>query len=288
MSALARLSGVPAATIKHYVREGLLPGPSLKGRNVAYYDRDLAGRIQQIKELQRSRFLPLKVIRDVLDGGALPNKDDTVGAAIARVLSHRPGGESRTETELVASGMPRAELEWLRGLGLIAPSLRTDGPEEEPTFVGDDLELLRVLGAARRAGIGAEMLPVTVLAEYADAMRRLVRAELRLFREGVVPLAGNDLPSLAEAATTLSERLVLLLRRKLLLPTLKELIREEAAQASKHPEPKHPEPKRPEPKRPGAKAKRPEPRTKKKPAPAAAPEMKGRASSDTRPRRKKP
>ncbi len=280
MSALARLSGVPAATIKHYVREGLLPGPSLKGRNVAYYDRDLAGRIQQIKELQRSRFLPLKVIRDVLDGGALPNKDDTVGAAIARVLSHRPGGESRTETELVASGMPRAELEWLRGLGLIAPSVRTDGPEEEPTFVGDDLELLRVLGAARRAGIGAEMLPVTVLAEYADAMRRLVRAELRLFREGVVPLAGNDLPSLAEAATTLSERLVLLLRRKLLLPTLRELIREEAAQASKRPEPGT-KPKRPE-------AKRPEPRAKKKPAPAAAPEMKGRASSDTRPRRKKP
>lgn len=261
MSVLAQLSGVPSATIKHYVREGLLPGPSLKGRNVAYYDRDLAGRIQQIKELQRSRFLPLKVIRDVLDGEALPSKDDTVGAAIARVLSHRPKGESRTEAELLASGMPRTELDWLASLGLIAPIER--GGKVEPTFAGDDLELLRVLGAARRAGIGAEMLPVTVLSEYADAMRRLVRAELRLFREGVVPRAGSDLPTLAEAAKTLSERLVLLLRRKLLLPTLKALIREEAALETKAVEPK-----------------------KKRPASAATPETKGRASSDPRPRRK--
>ena len=231
LSELARESGVPAATIKHYVREGLVPGPAAAGRNVAYYERSLTGRIRRIKELQRSRFLPLKVIREVLDGEALPSEDDTVGAAIARVLSDRPRTESRSEAELLAAGMPAAELEWLTGLGLIAP--------EKGRFSGDDLELLRVLGAARRAGITAQMLPVTVLAEYAEAMQRLVRAELRLFRQGVVSHApsGSDLASLAEAATTLSERLVVLLRRKLLLPTLAAIVADETAPPKKAPPP---------------------------------------------------
>lgn len=230
MSTLAALSGVPAATIKHYVREGLLPGPTLKGRNVAYYDRALTGRVRKIKELQRSRFLPLKVIRDVLDTDTLPSRDETLGAAIARVLSDRPESERRTRAELVSGGMSDAELDWMIGIGLVTPR------PEDGAFGGDDLELFRVLGAARRAGISASMLPITILGEYAEAMRRLVSAELRLFREGVVPKAGEDLPTLAEAATALSERLVVLLRRKLLLPTLREL-------ASEGPGPKSPGPK---------------------------------------------
>lgn len=227
MSGLARLSGVPAATIKHYLREGLLPAPDHKNRNVAYYDPALAERIRRIKELQRSRFLPLKVIREVLDADALPSRDDALGTAIARVLSERPATERRTRPELIASGMPEAELDWLEGIGLLSPA---DG-----TYAGDDLELLRVLGASRRAGITAEMLPVTVLAEYADAMRRLVRAELRLFREGVLPRAGRDLDDLATAATTLSERLLVLIRRKLLLPTLSEAVRDERARTASPP-----------------------------------------------------
>lgn len=218
MAGLARLSGVPAATIKHYLREGLLPPPARQNRNVAYYDPGVADRIRRIKALQRDRFLPLKVIRDILDADALPTRDETMGAAIARVLSDRSGSESRSEAELLASGMPSGELTWLARLGLLSPG-------EDGLYRGDDLELLRVLGAARRAGIGAEMLPVTILSEYVEAMQRLVRAELRLFREGVLPRAGEDLEGLATAATTLSERLVVLLRRKLLLPTLAELVK---------------------------------------------------------------
>ena len=69
MSELSRRSGVPAPTIKHYIREGLLPEPAVRtSPNMAYYDAGLVNRIKTIKELQRSRFLPLKVIKDILDG----------------------------------------------------------------------------------------------------------------------------------------------------------------------------------------------------------------------------
>ena len=58
MADLARLSGVPAPTIKHYIREGLLPAPERRtSRNMAYYDARLAERVRAIKDLQ-ARFLP--------------------------------------------------------------------------------------------------------------------------------------------------------------------------------------------------------------------------------------
>ena len=62
MSVLAKLSGVPASTIKHYIREGLLPDSAVRtSRNMAWYDESLVDSIKVIRELQRERYLPLKV-----------------------------------------------------------------------------------------------------------------------------------------------------------------------------------------------------------------------------------
>jgi DNA-binding transcriptional MerR regulator len=223
MSVLARLSGVPAATIKHYVNEGLLPEPTRTSRNMAYYDVALVPRIQRIKEIQRTRFLPLKVIKEVLEGDELASADETVAAAITRTMASVAPEERRTREELLAAGMPSAQLAWLRGSGIVAP-VKDVRPE---SYTGDDLELLRVLGASRKAGITPEMLPVTILGEYVQALSALVRIELRMFREGVMPRADGNLGELTEAATLLSEKLVVLLRRKMLLPVLRDLVESE-------------------------------------------------------------
>lgn len=221
---LARRSGVPTATIKHYLREGLLPGPAKRtARNMAYYDARLVDRVRVIKKLQHDHFLPLGVIRDLLDGSRKP--DDRVTAeAIAAVLSRSAGGESRTRAQLIQSGVQAQDLDALTALGLLAP----EGEGDAARYSGDDLELLRTLGAARREGIRPEMLPTEILHDYVRSIRELVRAELCLFRAGVVPRAGADLEKLTEVATTLSERLVVLIRRRLLLPILAELVREES------------------------------------------------------------
>lgn len=224
MSVLARLSGVPAATIKHYVNVGLLPEPTRTGRNMAYYDVSIVDRVQRIKELQRTRFLPLDVIREVLDESEHGDPDETVAATIARVLAHGSKSDRRTRADLERAGLPVKQLAWLASTGLVRA--KKDGATEY--FEGDDLELLRLLGAARKAGLDPEMLPLEVLGEYAQALGALVRAELSLFRQGVLPRAGEKLPELTEAATELSEKLVVLLRRKMLLPTLAALVREGA------------------------------------------------------------
>src|SRR5436309_2739956 len=72
MSELAERSGVSAGTIKHYLREGLL-GPDAEvvrtSRNMAYYPPDFVERIQLIKRLQEERFMPLRVIRELMAQG---------------------------------------------------------------------------------------------------------------------------------------------------------------------------------------------------------------------------
>ena len=67
MRELADASGVSAGTIKHYLREGLLPDPVKTSRNMAYYPPDCVARLRLLKRLQEERFMPLKAIKRVLD-----------------------------------------------------------------------------------------------------------------------------------------------------------------------------------------------------------------------------
>jgi DNA-binding transcriptional MerR regulator len=222
MSVFAVRSGVPIPTIKHYLRERLLPEPVRTSKNMAYYDASLIGRVKAIKRLQTTLHLPLHVIRQVLDRvqtDAMP-QDVALEATIARVLGELAPREVMTRKQLAKAGVTDAEFTLFRSLGIITPDT-TDGIER---YGGDDVALLRLLGQARRAGLSAQMLPPEILQAYVEALQGLVRAELRMFRAGVLPTAGNDLAKLTEVATTLSERLVVLLRRKLLLPTLHSLI----------------------------------------------------------------
>lgn len=223
MSTLAALSGVPAATIKHYLREGLLPEATVKtSRNMAFYDPALADRIRQIKTLQREHFLPLRAIKAVLEGQPRAEEDAATAAAIQRALDSMSSSDVRTRGQLVAAGTTEKDLAFFINLGLVAPKLNAHGEE---TFEGDDLALLRLLGASRREGITMEMLPRDIIGPYVQAIGQLVRLELEMFRRGVVPRAGNDLVKLTDAATRLSEQLVVLIRRKMLLPTLQELVK---------------------------------------------------------------
>jgi DNA-binding transcriptional MerR regulator len=66
ISELAERAEVPVATVRHYLREGLLPEPVKTSRNMAYYPPEFVDRIRLIKQLQEERFMPLRVIRDLL------------------------------------------------------------------------------------------------------------------------------------------------------------------------------------------------------------------------------
>jgi DNA-binding transcriptional MerR regulator len=218
---LARRSRVPVATIKFYVRAGLIAPARKTGQTMSWYSPKVVERLKAIKELQERQFLPLDVIKQALDRDEEAPDELAAAEAIAGVLAKRGGRRSRTRDEVLARGASAIELQWLATAGLAVPG--ADG-----AYRGDDLALLSTLGAARRAGIRADMLPFDIMQAYLMALHALVEVELRLFRDGVIRKADRrDVARLTTAATKLSERLVVIVRRKLLLPTLRQLIEEE-------------------------------------------------------------
>jgi DNA-binding transcriptional MerR regulator len=212
ISALAERCQVPSATIKHYVREGLVV-PAKTGRNIAWFDESSVQRVARIKELQRNGYLPLRVIKEALAG-----EEPSLARAIRTIQGalDEGGSSPRTRSSVLASGARESDLSWLETVGALTP-VEVEG---EVGYSGDDLELLRVLSAARRAGLTPEMVPLSIVGDYVAAIQRLVDVELRVFREGVLPRAGAELAPITRAATKLSEKLVTLIRKKLIVPTL--------------------------------------------------------------------
>jgi DNA-binding transcriptional MerR regulator len=137
MSELASASGVSAGTIKHYLREGLLPEPLRTSRNMAYYPPELVDRIRTIKRLQEDRFMPLRLIREVLeqaDGPRTPRRD---------VLE-------RYE-------LPASVLDELAAIGVLTPT--------EAGYDADDLQIVDAIVRFRAGGDDE------ALAELIGAMR---------------------------------------------------------------------------------------------------------------------
>jgi len=66
ISELARRSGLTAATIKHYVNEGLLAPVKKTGKTMAWYNEESVRRLQLIRSLKQERFLPLSVIKRLI------------------------------------------------------------------------------------------------------------------------------------------------------------------------------------------------------------------------------
>jgi DNA-binding transcriptional MerR regulator len=64
---LASKSGVTPRTIRFYVQEKLLPQPLKSSKTLALYGEDCVDKIRAIKKAQSQRFLPLVVIRRILE-----------------------------------------------------------------------------------------------------------------------------------------------------------------------------------------------------------------------------
>lgn len=238
ISELARLSGVPSPTIKHYMREGLLPGPAKRtSRNMAYYDADLAGRVRAIKDLQQKHFLPLKVIGDVLEpGSGTELRKDLDDAMRQRLGALEPairaghdesrkrrsiakGPRKRTKAEVLEQlDISEEELDLLSELGLAHPREGSDGEYYDDA----DLDIIEIINETREKGMG-DLFPMSILEPYVACIRTLVRLELSLFQERVLggaKLPALPLPEVAKNATQLGERLVVAMRTKLVFPEL--------------------------------------------------------------------
>ncbi len=179
MGELAEASGVPAATIKHYLREGLLPEPVKTSRNMAYYPPDFVDRIQLIKQLQEERFMPLKVIREVLDSD--PERARALVELEDRILESAMAGErTRTSAAEVRRryDVPAEVLDRLEEIDVLSPNSRGYTPS--------DVRIIEAISRFRAGGY-EEAIGFTVYdtLRYKRAMEELVREEVKVLMERV-------------------------------------------------------------------------------------------------------
>src|SRR5438067_5664758 len=179
MSQLAEASGVSAATIKHYLREGLLPEPVKTSRNMAYYPPEFVDRIRLIKQLQEERFMPLRVIRSMLDED--PARARTLVELEDRILERAMAGErTRTSAAEVRDryDVPAEVLDRLEEIEVLSPNSRGYTPS--------DVKIIEAIGRFRAGGY-EEAIGFTVYdtLRYKRAMEELVREEVEVLMDRV-------------------------------------------------------------------------------------------------------
>jgi DNA-binding transcriptional MerR regulator len=177
MGELARASGVSAATIKHYLREGLLPDPVKTSRNMAYYPAEFVDRIKLIKQLQEERYMPLRVIKDLLDED--PDRARALIELGDRLLEHALAGErARVSAAEVRQRheIPEEVLERLAELEVLTP----DDAGYSPT----DVRIIEAISRFRAGGY-EERIGFTVYdtLRYREAMASLVKQEVDVLME---------------------------------------------------------------------------------------------------------
>ncbi|MGK8490078.1 MerR family transcriptional regulator [Nocardia asiatica] len=109
---LSRASGVPPATIKYYVREGLLPSGVRTHRNQAEYSDAHVSRLRLIRALVDIGGVSIEAAKDLLaalDSGSLSVRDSLgrVQYALGGRRSQVGGEQRETATEDVAALLDR-------------------------------------------------------------------------------------------------------------------------------------------------------------------------------------
>ena len=189
MGELARASGVSAATIKHYLREGLLPEPVKTSRNMAYYPAEFVERIRMIKQLQVERYMPLRVIKDLLEED--PDRARALIELGDRLLEHALASEREriSAAEVRRYDVPQEVLDRLAKLEVLTP--------DENGYSPTDVRIVEAISRFRAGGY-EERIGFTVYdtLRYKKAMAELVAEEVDVLMER---LAGEMDPDEAMA-----------------------------------------------------------------------------------------
>ncbi|WP_106816718.1 MerR family transcriptional regulator [Microbacterium timonense] len=187
ISELSESSGVPVATVKFYIREGMLPRGEATSATRAEYGEEHLARLRLIAALADVRGLPLSRVRDILTLIDKPEDDpvETLGRAVGALPPY---------VETAHDDFPRARA-----------AIGTLGFTYDPGFTAV-AQLEEALRALDGAGLDAS---TAALRRYGDAMREVAAAEIAPMAD--MPL--DEAVAYAILGTALYEPVLLALRR---------------------------------------------------------------------------
>nr|WP_310524991.1 MerR family transcriptional regulator [Polymorphobacter sp.] len=220
MRELEKASGVGRETIRYYIREGLLPEPDRASRNSAFYNDTHVSRLRAIKRLQEERFLPLAVIRSLLEAEdgerwlapeAFPMLDS--------MLAARLGDGARVSVAVLAEQLRNGadSIAELSAVGMI--SVDGDGMvSARDVGIAHAINDLSDIGFTEELGFAGEQLRF-----YLDFTEWVTNQEMRLFFERTAGHVGEARAlDMAERGVSIVNDLLSQLRTRALLRKLGE------------------------------------------------------------------
>jgi DNA-binding transcriptional MerR regulator len=185
-------------------------------RNMAYYPEEFVERIRLIKQLQEERFMPLRLIKSMLDDE--PQRARALIELEDRILEHALKGEGQTRLSAAEVRrryeIPQEVLDRLAELEVLTPSSRG--------YSTSDIRIIEAISRFRAGGY-SEKIGFTVYdtVRYKRALEELVKDEVRVLTER---LAGEKTPEevieLLEAGVEPLRELIAALHTKLLVAEL--------------------------------------------------------------------
>jgi DNA-binding transcriptional MerR regulator len=216
MSQLAEASGVSSGTIKHYLREGLLPEPVRTSRNMAYYPPDFVERIRLIKRLQEERFMPLRMIKRVMDDD--PERTRALVELEDRIIERAAAGEEKrvSKAELERRyEVPGEVIDRLAELGVLTPTRRG--------YSASDARIVEAISRFRAGGYD-ERIGFTVYdtLRYKSALEGLVKEEVEVLLDRLTrEMDAQRAVQMVEAGAEPLHDLISALHSKLLVAELR-------------------------------------------------------------------
>jgi DNA-binding transcriptional MerR regulator len=221
MRELEKASGVGRETIRYYIREGLLPEPDRASRNSAFYNDDHIQRLRAIKRMQEERFLPLAVIRALLEADdgdrwlapeAFPMLDSMLAARLG-------DGAVRTPVAVLAGQLEKGmeAISEMAAIGMISID-GADSVSARDVAIARSINELAEIGFTEELGFAGEQMRF-----YIDFIEWVTNQEMRLFLERTAGQVGEARAlEMAERGVSAVNELLANLRTRALLRKLGE------------------------------------------------------------------
>ncbi len=217
---LAKASGLPLSTIRHYINEGLLGKPQKTARNMAYYDREAIRKVSFIKRLQDELRLSIKAIKKIFFAG-----EDLTMADYELILEVKSRLADDTDLLPEIYDIPHsevmkhvllteAEMTAIEERGAITPQSKNGKKYYDEV----DYRLIKALSDIRGAGFSAAMgVNVEALDVYLGFIRDLTSSELSIFvdriarsrsADEIIDLLKKGIPAINEVISALHHKYI--------------------------------------------------------------------------------
>ena len=179
---------VTISKIRFLESEGLITPERTASGYRKFFDRDV-DRLRTILKLQRDEYLPLRVIRERLDGDAEVATAETAAVAQPEDEIAEPATalEMTAEEVSASTGVDVSVVEGLTSFGILRPA----GGEHAPVYGGDDVMILRIVKDFFKFGV--EPRHLTMYRHFADR-------ESTFFEQIVVPILRQRNPEARRVA----------------------------------------------------------------------------------------